>query len=205
MRGWAWAGAVAVAAVVAALAVPWVPAASATTVPVEREWTLTDEESGHCVDVGFSTTLEGTERRPVIAALPWRVWTDTSLVGDTVASVHAGTGCEGTGELSALDAGIVVGDATCGQWDFGPPSMGDTLGETTFGCDNSSIRLDVGNLDPAEGMEMHQEIYPWWGIGRDGCIDVIAWADINWTLGEGGHASGVGLPGAETFCLSDAG
>lgn len=204
MRGWAWVAAVAVAVAVAALAVPWVPAAAVTTVPVEREWTLTDEESGHCVDVGFSTTLEGTERRPVIAALPWRVWTDTSLVGDTVASVHAGTGCTGAGELSAIDAGIVVGDATCGEWDFGPPSMGDSLAEMTSGCDETSLRFDVGSVDAATGMESHHEVYPWWGLGRDGCIEVIAGATISSTRGEAAFSAGVASPERGTFCLSDA-
>ncbi|WP_062463233.1 hypothetical protein [Demequina soli] len=202
MRWWALGG-IATAVLVAVLAVPWVPADAATTVPVERSWTLADEESGHCVDVGLSTALEGTERRPVIAALPWRAWTDTSLAGDTVASVRPGTGCDGSGELTSLNAGIVVGDATCGEWDFAAPTMSDTLAETTFGCDSSSLRLDVGNLNPA-GMESHQEADPWWGLGRDGCVEVIAWAEFTWREGESAHASGAGVPEPELFCLSDA-
>ncbi|WP_062384065.1 hypothetical protein [Demequina iriomotensis] len=204
MRAW-WIGAVAAAVIVAALAVPWVPADAVTTVPVEREWTLADAESGHCAEVAFSATLEGTERRPVIAALPWRAWTDTALVGETVASVHMDPGCDGAGELTAVDAGIVVGDATCGEWDFGAPMMTDSLAEMTRGCDGAAVRFDVGSLDAATGITSHQEVVPPLAIGRAGCVDLLAWATIGSTQGDAALAAGVAGPDPETICLADAG
>ncbi|SEJ18097.1 hypothetical protein [Demequina mangrovi] len=157
MRWWLVGGVVAVL-VVAALSAPFLPAASLTEEPVTGAWTLTEPESGACVEVTFDATLVGREVKPVVAQLPWRRWDDTRLVDTTIAvrvpdACGSATAAAGVAEIGGS---VLVGDGECRDyepWAADEPPIFDVR----FGCGGGGMHLRVVTDEPALGHAGHTD------------------------------------------------
>ncbi len=185
MRWWL-VGGVAVALVIALMTVPVLPAAEETEAPVTGTWTFDSPEVGACVSVAVDATLTGREVRPVISALPWRLWADTSLADPVEIAAAAPAGCEPVdGELDRIGAYVLMGDSDCADWP--EDADGDlTLPEADHvtGCGGDAVRFTLATDEPADGISLSDSLLP--GevhADRSGCIDLDVAGEVQVSRG----------------------
>ncbi|MDN4474989.1 hypothetical protein QQX09_03855 [Demequina sp. SYSU T00192] len=177
MRWWIVGGIVA-ALVVAVLAVPVLPAADEAEAPIEGTWTFESPVLDACIEVTVDATLVGREVRPLVSALPWRRWADTTLADPVEIAVGVPSGCEPeNGTMGLITGDVMIGTVDCGEWvdawDDDP-----TLPEADhrFGCGGDAVWFTLATDDATAGVSLTDSLAPG-ELHADarGCVDVQVW------------------------------
>ncbi len=208
MRWWL-VGGVAVALVIALLTVPLLPEAEAAEAPVTGTWTFDSPELGACVTVAVDATLTGREVRPVISALPWRLWADTSLADPVEIAAAAPAGCEPTeGELVRIGASVLMGASECADW---PEDVDDDpllpAADHVVGCGGDAVRFTLATDEPSAGISLSDSLLPGeLHADRSGCVDLDVAGEVHVVRGAAGGSDAPARAGdlPQRVCLEPA-